>query len=56
MQEVKALKANGLLTRRDSPRTGQTPRRELAVRGKKPKLAERSSKGDGSVVLVCGIT
>lgn len=56
MQEVKALKSIGSLTRRENPRAGQTPRRELAVRGKKPKLAERGSKGDGSVVLVCAIT
>lgn len=29
------------------------PRREIAVRGKKGKVAERTSRGDGSVVLVC---
>ena len=53
MQEVKTSKVNGAIARREHTRATQTPSRELAVRGKKPKLAERGSKGDGSVMLVC---
>jgi hypothetical protein len=52
MVEVK--KASPVATRRESPRELTSHRRELAVRGKKPKVGERGNKGDGSVVLVCG--
>lgn len=53
MQEIKAAKAGGTTSRRENTRNALIPRRELAVRGKKAKLAERGSKNDGSVVLVC---
>jgi nuclear pore complex protein Nup133 len=52
MQEIKATRVGGTISRRENTRSAQTPRRELAVRGKKPKLADRGSKNDGSVVLV----
>lgn len=55
MQEVKVTKPNGSLSKRESAKLTQTPRRDLAVRGKKPKTAERATKGDGSVTLVSGI-
>jgi len=53
MQEIKAGRAGSTISRRENAKSAQNPRRELAVRGKKPKLAERGSKSDGSVVLVC---
>jgi hypothetical protein len=49
MEEIKGSKI-AALSRRDSSREIQASRREIAVRGK--KLGDRSSKGDGSVVLV----
>jgi nuclear pore complex protein Nup133 len=52
MQEVKQAKGNGTLSKREPAKLTQTPRRDLAVRGKKPKAPERASKGDGSVTLV----
>ncbi len=52
MQEVKASRAGSTISRRENIRSAQTPRRDLAVRGKKPKLLDRGSKSDGSVVLV----
>lgn len=55
MLEVKSTKANGSLSRRESTKLTQTPRRDLAVRGKKPKVVERATKGDGSVVLVSNL-
>jgi len=56
MQEIKSGRAGSTISRRENTRSAQTPRRELAVRGKKPKLAERGSKSDGSVVLVRYLT
>ena len=53
MQEVKVVKANGSATKREPAKLVHTPRQDLAVRGKKPKAAERIVKGDGSVTLVC---
>lgn len=52
MQEVKASRAGSNISRRENLRSAPAPRRDLAVRGKKIKLAERGSKSDGSVVLV----
>jgi nuclear pore complex protein Nup133 len=52
MQEIRSSRAGSTISRRENTRSAQTPRRELAVRGKKAKLAERGSKSDGSVVLV----
>jgi ribosomal protein S13 len=57
MQEVKARKVSATIARRESITESQgTTRRELAVRGKKAKGTERSSKGDGSTVLVIDLT
>jgi nuclear pore complex protein Nup133 len=52
MQEVRSTRAGTTLSRRENARSAPTPKRDLAVRGKKPKLVERGSKSDGSVVLV----
>ncbi|KAF6839104.1 nuclear pore complex subunit nup133 [Colletotrichum plurivorum] len=54
--EVKSDKVATLDVRQDGienhhPSIAPTPRRELSVRAKKPKGAERPTKGDGSVVL-----
>jgi nuclear pore complex protein Nup133 len=51
MQEVKFQKVPSL-ARRESPRATPVHQKEIAVRGKKQRNGERSSKGDGSVVLV----
>lgn len=51
MEEVKAVKP-APVSRRDSSREPGPPRREIAVRGKKGQTGDRTSKGDGSVVLV----
>lgn len=50
MDEAKSNKV-ATLVRRESPKEVPNPRREIAVRGKKSKGAERPGKGDGSVVL-----
>lgn len=48
MEETKSQKiAKGEVSRE---LTG--PRREIAVRGRKPKSGDRGSKGDGTVILV----
>jgi nuclear pore complex protein Nup133 len=48
-----ANKSTVAVVRRESTKLVHTPRRDLTVRGKKPKSAERAtSKGDGSVILV----
>ncbi|KAL5345102.1 hypothetical protein ACLOAV_010056, partial [Pseudogymnoascus australis] len=52
MQEVKAKKPSVGVARHESIAEPQgTIRRDLTVRGKKPKSVERSGKGDGSTVL-----
>ncbi|KFY63297.1 hypothetical protein V496_04035 [Pseudogymnoascus sp. VKM F-4515 (FW-2607)] len=52
MQEVKAKKPSVGVARHESITEPQgTIRRDLTVRGKKPKSVERSGKGDGSTVL-----
>ncbi|KFY71833.1 hypothetical protein V499_07997 [Pseudogymnoascus sp. VKM F-103] len=52
MQEVKAKKSAAGVARHESIAEPQaTIRRDLTVRGKKPKTAERTGKGDGSTVL-----
>jgi nuclear pore complex protein Nup133 len=53
MQQVRATKTPGSIARRESARAVQRHNQDLVVRGKKPKSAERGTKGDGSVVLVC---
>lgn len=52
MEETRSQKI-ATIHGRDSSRELQGPRREIVVRGKKPKGSDRSSKGDGSVILVC---
>lgn len=54
MQEVvKAKKPSTGVARHESISEPQgTIRRDLTVRGKKPKTVERSGKGDGSTILV----
>lgn len=52
MQEVKARKPTAVAQRESITESTGTTRRDLAVRGKKPKAIERSGKGDGSTVLV----
>lgn len=53
MQEVKAKKPAAGVARHESIAEPQgTIRRDLTVRGKKPKTTERTGKGDGSTVLV----
>jgi hypothetical protein len=54
MQEVKAKKPAAGVARHESiaEPQGTVVRRELTVRGKKPKTVERTGKGDGSTVLV----
>lgn len=53
MQEVKAKKPSVGVARHESvAEPPGTIRRDLTVRGKKPKSVERSGKGDGSTVLV----
>ncbi|KAJ4302556.1 hypothetical protein N0V88_002706 [Collariella sp. IMI 366227] len=49
--EVKPDKVDLLSTKRDGIQTATVPRKELSVRSKKPKPGERTSKGDGSIVL-----
>jgi nuclear pore complex protein Nup133 len=39
--------------KRDGIENAVVPRKELSVRSKKPKVGERTSKGDGSITLVC---
>ncbi|OAF59592.1 hypothetical protein VC83_03665 [Pseudogymnoascus destructans] len=52
MQEVKAKKPAPGVARHESIAEPQgTIRRDLTVRGKKPKTTERTGKGDGSTVL-----
>ncbi|KFY22022.1 hypothetical protein V493_06910 [Pseudogymnoascus sp. VKM F-4281 (FW-2241)] len=52
MQEVKAKKSSAGVARHESIAEPQgTIRRDLTVRGKKTKTAERSGKGDGSTIL-----
>lgn len=51
MEETKSQKLI-LASRRDNLRGNPGQRREIAVRGKKPKPGDRGSKGDGSSVLV----
>jgi nuclear pore complex protein Nup133 len=53
MYEVKPDKIDLLGTKRDGIENIVPPRKELSVRSKKPKLGERTSKGDGSIILVC---
>jgi nuclear pore complex protein Nup133 len=53
MQEVGPAKSIASISRRESTRAIQRHSQDLAVRGKKLKVAERGIKGDGSVVLVC---
>ncbi|PQE30489.1 hypothetical protein CJF32_00010252 [Rutstroemia sp. NJR-2017a WRK4] len=55
MDEVKSNRV-ATLTRRESPKELAGSKREIAVRGKKPKAGDRSSKGDGSVVLTTNDT
>lgn len=52
MYEVKPGKIDLLTSKRDGIENMAAPRKELSVRSKKPKLGERTSKGDGSIVLV----
>ncbi|KAL2128685.1 hypothetical protein VTI74DRAFT_8834 [Chaetomium olivicolor] len=49
--EVKADKVDLLSTKRDGIESASAPRKELSVRSKKPKPGERTTKGDGSIVL-----
>jgi nuclear pore complex protein Nup133 len=53
MYEVKPDKAAVHSTKRDGIENVGAPRKELSVRSKKPKPGERTTKGDGSIVLVC---
>jgi nuclear pore complex protein Nup133 len=48
MEEIKA----STVARRESVREPALPAKEMVVRGKKSRSADRGSKGDGSVVLV----
>ena len=52
MYEVKPDKIDLHATKRDGIENVAPTRKELSVRSKKPKPGERSTKGDGSVVLV----
>lgn len=52
MYEVKPDKIDLHSTKRDGIENAGAPRKELSVRSKKPKPGERTSKGDGSIVLV----
>lgn len=52
MYEVKPDKIDLHSTKRDGIENAAAPRKELSVRSKKPKPGERTSKGDGSIVLV----
>jgi nuclear pore complex protein Nup133 len=52
MYEVKPDKIDILSAKSDGIENVVAPRRELSVRSKKPKPGERTSKGDGSIVLV----
>jgi nuclear pore complex protein Nup133 len=47
---VEAKSHIATLPRRES---SMPERREIVVRGKKPKSGDRGAKGDGSVILVC---
>ncbi|KAK3316710.1 Non-repetitive/WGA-negative nucleoporin C-terminal-domain-containing protein [Apodospora peruviana] len=52
MFEVKSDKLDMLSVKRDGiENVVPAPRKELSVRSKKPKAGERSSKGDGSIIL-----
>ncbi|KAK4152117.1 Non-repetitive/WGA-negative nucleoporin C-terminal-domain-containing protein [Chaetomidium leptoderma] len=51
MYEVKADKIDIQSAKRDGIENAGATRKELSVRSKKPKQGERSSKGDGSIVL-----
>lgn len=55
MFEVKSDKMDLRGTKRDGVENTSAPRKELSVRSKKPKPGERTSKGDGSIVLVRGL-
>ncbi len=54
MYEVKPDKIDMHAAKRDGIENAVAgaPRKELSVRSKKPKPGERTSKGDGSIVLV----
>ncbi|KAL2263795.1 hypothetical protein VTK26DRAFT_5087 [Humicola hyalothermophila] len=51
MYEVKPNKIDRLATKRDGVENAVAPRKELSVRSKKQKIGERTSKGDGSIIL-----
>ncbi|RFU29686.1 hypothetical protein B7463_g6664, partial [Scytalidium lignicola] len=55
IEEVKATKVASL-SRSDSSRESGPQRREIVVRGKKVQPGDRTSKGDGSVVLTTNDT
>jgi nuclear pore complex protein Nup133 len=50
MEETKNYRA-AVLVRNESVREVPGPHREMVVRGKKSRSADRSNKGDGSVTL-----
>jgi len=52
MEEAKNYRTAALV-RNESVREVPGPHREMVVRGKKSRSADRNNKGDGSVVLVC---
>lgn len=51
MQMTRARKPSTTIARRES-NASLAPKRELSLRGKKPKAGDRVGKGDGSSVLV----
>ena len=52
LYEVKPDKLDFQSAKRDGIENAGAPRKELSVRSKKPKPGERTTKGDGSIVLV----
>lgn len=52
MEEAKSQKIATVALKREPSRELAGSRREIAVRGKKPKSGDRGNKGDGSVILV----
>jgi nuclear pore complex protein Nup133 len=52
LYEVKPDKIDLATAKSDGIENAGAPRKELSVRSKKPKPGERTSKGDGSIVLV----
>ncbi len=52
LYEVKPDKLDLQSAKRDGIENAGAPRKELSVRSKKPKPGERTTKGDGSIVLV----